>query len=215
MSCSPARKPSEVQDLIDLYQTGDVAAGEELLSRFEQYLQKWVKVIHLGRWDRKDREVRHFLHMLGSVDLDQTAQIIARRMKAYEKADIEQEVKVTLLDTVLRYGEIREHYRFVLKKRLAELTQDPHTFGFGWRQPLEYVTEGAIQPVDINEAWVAGLTCGPGFDELTPHERRILQLTKWFGYSVEKTADLMGCSISTVTRSIRRAKKVLKIHYLD
>ncbi len=219
MSDTPATSflsTQQINELVERFRTGDRPAAELLLHHFQPYLGKWLRLLTTGRWDRRDREVRHFLSMLGSVDVGQTALILAQRLRAYERDDLLQEVRVALLETVLRYGNVTAMYRMVLKRRLADMTHDPLTFGYHAHRSLADVGEvESNDPPEINEAWVAGLTCGPGFAELTDQERRVLQLTKWYGYSVERTAEIMDCSISTITRSLRRARAVLKVHYLD
>jgi DNA-directed RNA polymerase specialized sigma24 family protein len=215
-STDPRLTTQQINQLVEQFRSGDSQAAETLLQAFDRYLHKWYRLLTQGYWDRRDQEIRHFLHMLGSVDLNQTALILAQRLKAYDREDLAQETKVTLLETFIRYGNASAMYRLVLKKRLADLTHDPLTFGFHQRRQLVEVQESPdLLPADINEAWVDGATCGPGFSELTAQERRVLQLTKWYGYTVERSAEVMGCSVSTVVRALRRAKEVLKIHYLD
>lgn len=218
-STNPIPEPStsdQINDLVARYRGGDRSAAEELLTRFDRYLGKWLRLLTSGRWDPRDREVRHFLIMMGSVDINATAHILSRRLKAYERADLEQEAKVALLETALRYGNIHGQFRFVLRRRVMAMIHDPVVFGASHN--LQY-TEACEVPVhdaeELNAAWIEGLTCGRGFDELTADERRIILLNKQFGFTIEQTAKILGISPATVNRAIHRTKVVLAVHYLD
>jgi len=205
-----------INELVSRYRAGDRAAAEELLLRFNRYLGKWLRLLTTGGWDPRDREVRHFLIMVGSVDINATAHILCKRLRAYERADLEQEVKVALLETALRYGNIHGQFRFILRRRVMGLVHDPLVFGAA--QNVEY-TDLLARPAEganeLNAAWVEGLTCGRGFVDLTPDERRILLLNKHYGFTIDQTAKILGVSAATVNRAIYRAKVVLAIHYLD
>lgn len=216
-------KAVTVNQLIDRYRAGDPSAAEELLARFDRYLQKWVRLFLYASWDPKDQELRHFLSMLGSVDLNQTAQILSRQLKAYEKEDIEQEVRVALLDCAMRRHSIRRQYRYILHHRIVPLIRDPVVFsGYPPLAPADVCDQKYTQievkhtwAPDIDQAWVEGLTCSPGFDQLSKQERHILQLTKWYGHSIEATSRMLGVSVATVNRAIAKARRVLRVYYLE
>lgn len=215
MVATPVASSDWIVELVKRYRSGDEEAAAELISRFERYLQKWNRLLLTGRWDGRDGEIRSFLHTLGSMDVNLTAQVISKRLKAYERADIEQETRVALLETAIRYGNVVGYFRYVLRKRLGELTRDPLVFGFPQRGELKEIPEEPEAHPDIDESWVEGDTCGPGFDELSPRERKVLQLHYWFGFTEEKVAEILGVSRSTVSRTLRRARLILKVHYLD
>lgn len=213
------RSPSSTEwitPLIERYRQGDESAASELLERFEKYLLKWQRLLLYGRWDQRDAEIRAFLSTLGSLDLNVTAQVISRRLKAYEAADLRQEIKVALLETALRYGSITNYYRHILRKRLGVLTRDPLVFGFHRPTTLIDLPDQHCAPApEINESWVSGITCGPGFDQLTAEERKIVQLIYWFGFTEDKAAAILDVSRSTVTRRLRRVREILRVHYLE
>jgi hypothetical protein len=218
MTAPSPLQSAPLSGLIDLYRNPNHPlagrAATEILSRFERYLQKWTRLLLFGRWDHKDKELKHFLQMMGSVDIEKTAQILCLRLKAYERVDIEQEVRVVFLHTAVTGKSIRLHFRYSLQKRLVQLLKDPLVYQFGQHVPLSDLNEGVHPTADIDEAWVAGFTCGPGFDELTPDERKILQLCKHYGLTLEQTAASLGIGVATVGRVIRKAKRVLAVHYL-
>jgi DNA-directed RNA polymerase specialized sigma24 family protein len=216
-STSTPATGSPLNPLIERYRRGDSSAAEELLTRFERYLAKWLRLLLYASWDPRDRELSHFLHLLGSVDLKSTAQILSRQLKAYEKEDLEQEVKVTLLDTALRCRSIRRQYRYILHHRVMQLIRDPLVFGGSHLPLLEEQLPGipGTYNPDIDQNWVAGSTCGEGFAELTPREREILRLWKWHGHTIEQVAQMLGLSVATVNRAIARSKQVLRVYYLE
>lgn len=214
--------PSGISLLVERYRAGIQSAGDELLIRFHPYLTKWLRLLIHGRWDGRDGEVRHFLEMLGCLDIRVTAQILATRLRCYEPADLEQEVRVALLETALKCRSIRKQYRYLLRDRIAQCLKDPLTRGYYERVSWDGEEElgGALRThpegeVPLNMAWLQGLTCGPGFDELTILERAVLRYNKGFGYSIARTADALGVSASTVDRAIRHAKGILRVHYLS
>jgi DNA-directed RNA polymerase specialized sigma subunit len=173
-----------------------------------------VRLLLYGKWDHKDKEIRHFLQLLGSVDIEKTAQILCLRLKAYEKEDLEQEVRVAFLNTCRSSNSIRKHFRYTLQRRVVILLKDPLVYRQASNIPLQDEEDPIYRAPDIDDAWVAGYTCGPGFDELSVEERRILQLCKYYGFSIEHAATVMGKSTATISRAISRAKRVLSIHYL-
>lgn len=184
-----------------------------LLDRFQPYLQKWMKLLIFGRWDRKDKEIRHFLQMMGSMDIEKTCQIISLRLKAYDREDIEQELRLVFLQTALRTKSIRKHFRYALQKRIVKLLRDPLVYNHDLHVPLNESSHTCPVCIDIDELWVVGFTCGPGFDELTSHERRILQLHYYQGLTIEGTAKYLGISTATVSRVLSKTKRVLAVYY--
>src|SRR5579872_5819301 len=110
---------SPVTSLVELYREGVSPAAATLLTRFTPYLQKWDRLLLYGRWDQKDKEIRHFLQMMGSMDINKTALIISLGLKAYEKEDVEQEVRVVFLEVALRTQSIRKNFRYYLQKRVV------------------------------------------------------------------------------------------------
>lgn len=206
---------SEITLLIQQYKLGDSTAAAELLSRFNKYLKKWKNLLCFGKWNSKDADIKFFLTALGSLDIHNTCQIIYTRLKSYEKEDIEQEITVALLETALRYGNIHKYFKYALLHRVSALIRDPLTRSFLVEIPVMDSGRNMDHYIEIDADWVEGKTCGIGFDELTCTEREILRLTKYFGYTVNETALMMDIPISTIERAIRRAKVVLKVHYLE
>jgi DNA-directed RNA polymerase specialized sigma24 family protein len=212
----PSRSNSdEINHLVAGYRAGDSQAAQELLWRFDRYMQKWVRLLATGYWDPKDRELGHFLAMMGSVDVHTTAQVLHQRLRVYEKEDLQQEVAVCLLDTALRFGNISAQFRFRMKQRVLELLRDPLTYDFSRNLPLEESEEIPAPEEDLGPLWIEGLTCGKGFDELTCEDRLILLLAKHYGFPIERVAAILQVSPSTINRTIRRARTVLAVHYLD
>lgn len=214
MPLPPNPTSLNTNDLIDLYVNGDSQAAEVLITKFSRYLDKWVRLLTSGRWNPQDSEIHHFLSMLGSVDINSTAQLIANKMKAYEKEDVEQEIKLVFLETILRFRNIRKYFRYLLQRRVKYLFQDPLVFSYHASVPFEdSKSVDSAEWVDIDGAWVEGVTCGIGFDDLSQLERRVIQLNKWYGYSVEVVAGMLGVSTSTVNRILAKARLVLKVYY--
>lgn len=212
----PTRSTSEEIDcLVKAYRAGDPHAAQELLWRFDRYMKKWVRLLSAGYWDPKDRELGHFLAMMGSVDVHTTAQVLHQRLRAYEAEDLQQEVAVCLLDTALRFGNISAQFRFRLKQRVLELLQDPLTYDISRNLPLEESEEIPAPEEELGPLWIEGLTCGKGFDELTREERLTLLLAKHYGLPIDRVAAILRVSPSTINRTIRRARVVLAGHYLD
>jgi DNA-directed RNA polymerase specialized sigma24 family protein len=214
MSNPPSGSP--VTDLVHMYRSGHTQAAEELLCRFAPYLHKWQRLLLYGVWDSRDAELRHFLSMLkgapaaGECDLRVISNRVRERLKSYDPEDLTQEIQVAFLYTALRCSSIRLHFRYTLHERLIALMKDPVVFSSDRRVPLSTELPAPAEP-DIDESWVQGITCGPGFDELSVGERRILRLTKWCGYSTEQVARTLEVSESTITRAIRHAKAILQI----
>lgn len=207
----PAPNQVDLDLLIERYRQGDQDAATELITRFAPYLEKWYKLLTQGRFRLRDEEIRHFLRMTINLDSISSAQIIARQLKAYEPADLKQELQVVLLQTALKHDNISANFRYQLKGRVQELLSDPLVFNYDRRTML---TEWQVEPQQsIDDSWVQGITCGKGFDQLTDRQRRIIQHTFWYGYSQERTADILQIPLRTVEREIRRIREVLKVHY--
>jgi hypothetical protein len=206
---------SEITLLIQRYKLGDSTAAEELLTKFNKYMRKWKNLLCFGKWNSKDSDIKFFLAALGSLDIHNTCQIIYTRLKSYEKEDIEQEITLALLETALRYGNIHKYFKYTLLHRVSALIRDPLTRSFLTEIPVLESGREIDHYIEIDSAWVEGKTCGIGFDELTCIEREILRLTKYYGYTVNETSEMLGIPISTIERAIRRAKVVLKVHYLE
>jgi DNA-binding NarL/FixJ family response regulator len=188
-------------------------AAAVLLERFQPYLQKWIRLLASGKWDHKDKEIRHFLQMMGSMDIEKTVQIVYLKMKVYEREDIEQEVSVVFLETALKTRSIRQHFRYALQKKVVSLLRDPLVYNHDQHLPINEAVTYAVAATDIDDLWVAGFTCGPGFDQLTPDERKILQLHHHCGFTIETTARSLGIGTATVNRVISKVKKILATHY--
>lgn len=205
----------EINNLVSRYREGDSSAAEELLKRYEWYLKKWLRLLSDGRWDRRDKEVCHFLSMVGSVDISTSAQILHKGLRPYEKDDLLQEVRVAFLDTARRADNIVSQFRFVLWRRIKYLLEDITVSHRDYAVELSDANVAIEDAPELDSAWVEGITCGAGFDEMSPQERLILLFTKWYGFSIDKTAVMLGVSPATIDRAIRRAKVILKVHYLE
>ena len=193
------------------YQEGSRQAAEQLLEHYAPYLGKWLALLLAGRWDADDSEIAHFLGMVGSVDLRQTGQLLARQLRAYERVDLEQEVKLALLETILKYKDPLKQYRYVLKDRIKALTKDPLIDRWNTGRLPEARAPGFLgTTTELDSAWVDGLTCGPEFIRLSWDERRALQLHYAIGYTIAETAKNMGVSDRTVNRILARARKLVK-----
>lgn len=206
---------AEIDYLVERYRSGDGAAAEELLECYDWYMKKWLRLLTTAKWDKKDREIAHFLSMVGSVDINSSAHILRHRLRIYEKDDLLQEVKISLLDTALKYRNIVAQYRFVLWARLKYLLDDTIVSYRDRGITLDAVDLCSEDVPDLDAAWVEGITCGAGFDELTPQDRLILLFTKWHGFSIDQTANLLGVSAATIDRSINRSKGILRVHYFE
>jgi hypothetical protein len=193
--------PTQVERWTSRYRAGDSEAAETLLHHFSPYLAKWLRLLTTGRFDPQDAEVRHFLSMLGPTDWNATAYLVRRRLQAYERADLEQEVQIALLETARAHSQLPATFRFLLLARLKELTRDPLVFRY--EQHTE-VREDLAAPAatTIDEQWVAGITCGHGFAELTVFERQVLRLTRWLHFSVARTSAVLGVSRRQVERTL-------------
>lgn len=213
---------SGVQLLVERYRAGIPEAAEELLIRFHPYLTKWNRLLTAGRWDGRDSEVRHFLELLSSPCGTMTAPLLAHRLKCYEREDLEQEILLAFLEAALKCRSIRKQFRFLLRDRVLAALKDPLTRHYHDHTSVVDLEgrerEEGLSIVDspeINGAWIQGVTCGPGFDRMNPQERAILRYTHWLGYTNDQAAQALGLSLSTVNRTIRKAKEVLKVHYLN
>lgn len=184
-----------------------------LLTRFQPYLQKWMRLLSDGRWDRKDKEIRHFLQMMGSMDIEKTSYIISMKMKAYTREDIEQELTLVFLQTALKTPSIRKNFKYALQKKIVSLLRDPLVYNHDQNLQVNEAIAVDTTATQIDDLWVAGVTCGPGFDELTVDERKVLQLHHHYGYTIEHTARTLGIGTATVSRTISRVKRVLATYY--
>lgn len=196
--------------LLEAYHAGDNRAGELLLARYSRYLAKWKRFLTLGKWDPRDGELRHFLRMLGAADPEATAQYLVRRLKAYDHDDLEQVLKLTLFECATRHGSPTAQFRYLLKRRIIGMTRDPLIYDWKKRAPLDEELDVGVRPAEIDEAWVLGITCGPGFVQLSERDRRVLQLVFWYGWTHVRVAEHLEVHLSTVERSIRRIKRVLR-----
>jgi RNA polymerase sigma factor (sigma-70 family) len=199
--------------LVLRYREGEAIAGQLLLDRFAPYISKWVRLLSMGAYSRKDQEIVHFLRMLGSTDTEKTSKIIYYRMRSYEREDLLQETRVALLDTARRYGKIVAYYRYVLKERVSALMVDPLVRGYGTHQEIEEEEIGDLDVQELDRSWVEGLTCSQEFLELTPRDREILRMVKGYGFSIQATANSLGVSVSTVNRALAKSKEILRIYY--
>jgi DNA-binding NarL/FixJ family response regulator len=206
---TPQNPPPTLDDLILRYRTGDSRAAEDLLLRFEPYCKKWNRLLIFRRWDGMDSEVAHFLYLLGGSDIHRTLQILDIRLQAYEPEDLRQEVIVSFLDAANRYGHIIRYFRYILKERVFRLISDPLVVSCASNTAL---FEDTIAPkvCDVDESWVAGITCAEIFLNLSRRDRSILRLARWCGYTIKETAERLGVSEATVNRAIRKAKDLVK-----
>ncbi len=192
------------------------AAGE-LLTRFQPYLDKWLRLLLLARWDRGDGELRAFLKLIGTVDdPTTTAELLRNRLRAYDRADLEQELKVALLGTFLKYDDLQDCFRYVLRQRIVELTRDPLVFQYYLRVKMpEEVADPMVFGAAVDEEWVEGKTCSAPFLKLTYLQRKVLQLHYWERYTVQETAEILSLSPRQVKRLLSVARESLKGEFLE
>lgn len=202
-----------IGQLVHCYRDGDQEAAQQLLERFDGYLKKWVHLFASGTYDAADDEIRQFLSLTGHPDLRGVARLISRRLQAYETADLQQEVSVILLETARKHDHIQSRFRFLLFKRLKELTRDPAVFRYDQNTVLLEETTPQPSAADIDDSWVQGLTCGVGFDQLTTFERQVLRYTTWFGFGINRTAKVLAVTPQQVRLAVTHATERLADYF--
>ena len=204
-----------ITGLVEMYRNQYTPAATVLLEKFRPYLLKWVRLLIYGKWDHKDKEIKHFLSMMGNKNVEGIAPILSLQLSSYESVDIEQEIRLVFLETILNTRSIRKYFRYALQRRVVKLLRDPLVYYHNKQIPVSNLIVSAPDATEIDDTWVAGFTCGDGFIDLTIDERRVIQLHHYFGYTIEQTAVTMNVSPSTINRMLRNIRSTLSGYYLS
>src|SRR5437588_12432598 len=98
--------------LIKAYrEDGDIAAAQEILTRFEGLTNKYYRLLTTGEYDPTNDDICRFLTMLGKSNLARTADVLALRLKRFEPQDIRQECVLALLEAAMYCSFISGGYK--------------------------------------------------------------------------------------------------------
>lgn len=142
-----------IENLVEQFQNGDKDAARELLTAFDPYFKKYIKLIKEGFVNLSDKDTRKFIRLFTS---DQEARVkllkakhsSRTRNKAFSAGnivsnlcrdipldDIRQELNAILLTLAKRYkkkgtktnfcGYLYNVFRYELFRRINEITSDP------------------------------------------------------------------------------------------
>lgn len=125
-------------ELVQLAQNGESAATTELLIRYQDYINKFYKLLRYGRIDLKDKDTRRFLQLYmknkeerdGLINRNQPsrsrhvaygiATYLQETCETIEKDDLKQDLTTLFIDCIMRYKKknrlfvsyIKNYYRY-------------------------------------------------------------------------------------------------------
>lgn len=193
-----------LNNLVLNYRKGLPGSSEALLEAFAPLMAKYYRLFKAGIWDIDDKEVTGFLKMLGSSDMEQTAEWLVRAMSCYESGDLQSELVLILLSTAQKYMNIAYTFKYEAKTRILELVRSPIYYNNLATTPE--IQESVYPKQELDTSWINGLNVGSGFDQLTPLERAVIKYLYNDGLSEAQTAKLLHVS----TRQLRRYRKAAK-----
>jgi DNA-directed RNA polymerase specialized sigma24 family protein len=212
----------ELNDIVTRYREGDAIASQELIEAFAPITDKYVRLCTLGIWDKHDKDIRHFLSMLGGDDLQTTVEELVILLKAYDPEDINQEAVLALLTTARKYTAIASNFKYVFKRQLKDLVKDPlvcktvETKQAGIFRDIDTYKSAQDEEVEINMSWVNGITTGEGWDRLTPLQRAIIKMIYADGFTETVAAEVLHIGTERTLRNhLSAAKKVLAKFFRD
>ena len=142
-----------IDELVTQYQNGDNSVTEEIITTFEPYMIKYIKLFYDGEADMKDKDIRQFMALFVSDAkarkrmknpvLTKTVEreinsITSQFMQLFEyipREDISQELKMILLTMAKRWkkrgpkkyfcGYLYNSYRYEMYRVIQKLMKEP------------------------------------------------------------------------------------------
>lgn len=173
--------------------------------------------------------VQHNYIANSSRDFHNTASLIREIFSPYDQEEIEQELVCTLLYMAKRHQfnlefpkfhmYVKKAYHFYFFRQLKALAPSiavamefdhaDNTVSID----MDEIDRPCVQTVfnpeiddDMDENWIAGITCSAAFLELTPFERRIIKMHYYDKMTDAKIADRLGRTRGTITKIRNNAK---------
>lgn len=194
--------------LVDNYRHGGPGSAEALLEAFEPIRGKYYKLLTTGIFEPKDRDVAHFLKMLGNGDPHATARSLAHAVEVtlgYE--DLSQELTLCILETAQRYSNISANYKYVAKERMKVLLRE--TIYYENSNPDDMERVGQYDAEELDETWIDGSAASEPFQELTEEQRLIVKTIYVDGFNTVEAAKILDIPLGKLRRLEQEARRIL------
>ena len=210
----------DINDLVTRYREGDSKAAEKLLVLFEPLIKKYFSLLWNGRYSERDQDLYVFLGFFNK-DRRQAADLLSQSMRKSEAEDLEQTLKVCLLQTALHYNKISAGFKFIVKDAIAKATKDilvhrttvtkdsaPRTSEFFNAEAVGVWNTNIDPEKELDsQAFVSQGSDMAGFRDLTPKERDVAKLAFLDKYSNDEIVIKTGLTFRQVKRYRQRIRE--------
>jgi hypothetical protein len=215
----PGDAYADLNALVVLYRTGDSAAGQELLIRFEPLLKKYRNSLWNGRYPTYDNDIGRFLSFFNR-NKQMAVELLSKSLRKDEAEDLDQLLAYCLLKTARSYNKVSAGFKFVLKEELTKLTKDvvnhrttmtvdlSQEGSWAWkengRQGLgDHLSASTHEDTETEaQKFVTEGSDIPGLDVLSEEERRIAKLVFLDDFDRKDVAAHLGITERQLRRKI-------------
>jgi DNA-directed RNA polymerase specialized sigma24 family protein len=194
--------------IVDNFRHGQDGASQALLDAFEPIRGKYYRLLTTGIYDNKDRDIAHFLSMLGNKNLHNTARSLANAVKvSLGNEDLSQELMLCLFETALRYSNISSTYKYVVKEHMKSLLKE--TIYYENSDPDDMEKVGTWDHEEIDDKWVEGESASELWQSLSVRQRELMKTIYLDGYSIAECAERLDIPLTIVKREEKEARQII------